>query len=204
MALDILGEWDVPRPDLLVTSVGTEIYYGPSLVRDLAWERHIRPHWRRASLAEALEGLPGLTPQPAMKQGEFKLSYDIDPARVWPLERLQTHLRARSLHARLIRSQDRFLDVLPVRASKGLAIRHLAYRLGLPLERFLVAGDSGNDVEMLLGDTLGVVVGNHKPELNVLEGSRPRLLRAGRFAGGILEGIRHYGFASPVAAEVGP
>ncbi len=204
MALDILGEWGVPRPDLLVTSVGTEIYFGPSLARDLAWERHIRPHWRRASIAEALEGLPGLTPQPAMKQGEFKLSYDIDPGRVWPLERLQSHLRARALHARLIRSQDRFLDVLPVRASKGLAIRHLAYRLGLPLERFLVAGDSGNDVEMLLGDTLGVVVGNHKPELNVLEGlDRVYFARAG-FAGGILEGIRHYGFASPLAEAVAP
>ncbi len=204
MARAILGEWDVPLPDLLVTSVGTEIHYGPALVRDLAWERHIRPHWRRASLAEALEGLPGLKPQPAVKQGQFKLSYDIDPARIWPLERLQTHLRARSLHARLIRSQDRFLDVLPVRASKGLAIRHLAYRLGLPLERFLVAGDSGNDVEMLLGDTLGVVVGNHKPELNVLEGlDRVYFAREG-FAGGIVEGIRHYRFASPVAEEVRP
>ncbi|HQQ76171.1 MAG TPA: HAD family hydrolase [Thermoanaerobaculia bacterium] len=204
MALAILGEWGVPRPDLLVTSVGTEIHYGPSRMRDLAWTRHIRPLWRRASLADALSGLPGMTPQPAMKQGEFKLSYDIDPARLWPLERLQGHLRARGLHARLIRSQDRFLDVLPVRASKGLAIRHLAYRLGLPLERFLVAGDSGNDVEMLLGDTLGVVVGNHKPELKVLEGLDRVYFARASFAGGILEGIRHYGFASPVAAEVTP
>ncbi|MGA7990103.1 MAG: HAD family hydrolase, partial [Thermoanaerobaculia bacterium] len=202
MALAILGEWGVPRPDLLVTSVGTEIYYGPSLTRDLAWARHIRPLWRRAGLAGALAGLPGLTPQPAMKQDEFKLSYDIDPARVWPLERLQGHLRARGLHARLIRSQDRFLDVLPVRASKGLAIRHLAYRLGLPLERFLVAGDSGNDVEMLLGDTLGVVVGNHKPEMKVLEGADRVYFARSPYAGGILEGIRHYEFASLVADEV--
>jgi sucrose-phosphate synthase len=204
MALAILGEWNVPRPDLLVTSVGTEIDYGPSLVRDLAWARHIRPLWRRASLAVALAGLPGLTPQPAVKQGFFKLSYDIDPARLWPLERLQSHLRTRGLHARLIRSQDRFLDVLPVRASKGLAIRHLAYRLGLPLERFLVAGDSGNDLEMLLGDTLGVVVGNHKPELKVLEGLDRIYFARTSFSSGILEGVRHYGFASPVAEEVAP
>jgi len=201
MALEILGEWGVPHPDLLVTSVGTEIHWGPSLSRDLAWARHIRPLWRRASLARALEGLPGLTPQPARKQSEFKLSYDIDPGRLWPLERLQSHLRARALHARLVRSQDRFLDVLPVRASKGLAIRHLAYRLGLPLERFLVAGDSGNDVEMLLGDTLGVVVGNHKPELNVLEGLDRVYFARAAFAAGILEGIRHYGFASRVPEE---
>jgi sucrose-phosphate synthase len=204
MALAILEEWAVPIPDVLITSVGTEIHYGPSLVRDVEWARHIRPHWRRAGLEEALRGLPGLTPQISAKQGEFKLSFDIDPARVWPLERLQSHLRTRGLHARLVRSQDRFLDVLPVRASKGLALRHLAYRLGLGLGNFLVAGDSGNDVEMLVGDTRAVVVGNHKPELDVLRGADRIFFARAPFAGGISEGIRHYAFASSAPTEAAP
>ena len=77
------------------------------------------------------------------------------------LRTLQAMLRAQRLSAKLIYSHESFLDVLPVRASKGQAVRYLAYKWGLPLGNFLVAGDSGNDEEMLLGDTLAVVVGNH-------------------------------------------
>ena len=65
---------------------------------------------------------------------------------------------------------------------------------GLPLDRILVVGDSGNDEEMLIGDTLGVVVGNHSPELDKLKG-KPRIYFArGEFSQGILEGLDHYRF----------
>lgn len=38
------------------------------------------------------------------------------------------------------------------------------------LRAFLVAGDSGNDLEMLVGDTQAVVVSNHSVELGKLRG----------------------------------
>ena len=81
-----------------------------------------------------------------------------------------------------------------MRASKGHAIRYLAYKWGLPLNNFLVSGDSGNDDEMMRGDTLGVVVGNHSPELEPLRGLEQIHFAQGSYAWGILEGIRHYGF----------
>ena len=74
-------------------------------------------------------------------------------------------------------------------------MRFLALRLGLPLQSFLVAGDSGNDLEMLVGDTMAVVVGNHKPELEELRGRDRVYFASAPFAGGILEGIEHYEFA---------
>jgi sucrose-phosphate synthase len=83
---------------------------------------------------------------------------------------LYQRLHDLKLHANLIYSHQAFLDVLPVRVSKGHAIRYLAYKWGLPLRNFLVAGDSGNDAEMLVGDTSAVVVGNHSPELERLRG----------------------------------
>jgi sucrose-phosphate synthase len=87
--------------------------------------------------------------------------------------------------------------VLPLRASKGKAIRYLADKWEIPVERILVAGDSGNDEEMLRGATLGVVVGNYSPELEALRG-RPRIYFAkAHFAAGILEGMDHYAFLSP-------
>ncbi|HCA26770.1 MAG TPA: HAD family hydrolase, partial [Betaproteobacteria bacterium] len=91
---------------------------------------------------------------------------------------------------------EAFLDVLPVRASKGHAIRYLSYKWSLSLSQFLVAGDSGNDTEMLLGDTLGVVVSNHSPELETLRGREKIYFAQRSHARGILDGIFHYGFAS--------
>jgi len=86
------------------------------------------------------------------------------------------------------------LDITPVRASPGLAIRFIAHKWNLVPRRILVAGDSGNDAAMLSGETLGVVVGNHSPELDDLAG-HPRIHFAqGHHAWGVLEGIRHYDF----------
>jgi sucrose-phosphate synthase len=195
-ARQVLRRWGVPSPDLLIASVGTEIYYGPRLLADDAWTRHIARHWRRDALVDALSGVDGLSPQPAANLTAFKVSYDVESARSEPLAHVRAVLRERGLRARLVYSHGSFLDVLPVRASKGRAVRYLSYRWGMPLDRFLVAGDSGNDECMLRGDTLGVVVGNHSPELDVLRGRRSVYFAAEPCAAGILEGIAAYGFAA--------
>ena len=87
-----------------------------------------------------------------------------------------------------------FLDLLPVRASKGAAIEYLARKWGLALDHVLVAGDSGNDRDMLEGPALGVVVGNHAEELKSLAAQDTLYFASATHAGGILEGLRHYGF----------
>ncbi len=193
-ALQVLKQWRVPVPDILITSVGSEINYGRDLSRDIGWSNHIRHLWRRDDLQRAMSDIPGLTLQQAENQREFKLSYNVDAALMPPLRELQAKLRGHGLHARLIYSHEEFLDVLPVRASKGHAVRYLAYKWGLPLRAFLVAGDSGNDEEMLLGDTLGVVVSNHSPELEPLRGLEQVYFATKPYAAGIVEGMAHYGF----------
>ena len=194
-AVKILKKWHVPMPDVLITSVGSEINYWPSLRPDQGWSNHIRHQWRREALAEALQAIPGLTLQPPENQREFKLSYLVAPEQMPPLEQLYQYLHQQNLHAKLIYSHETFLDVLPTRASKGLAVRYLAYKWGLSLQNFLIAGDSGNDEEMLVGDTLGVVVGNHSPELEPLRGLEQMYFASNTYARGILEGLEHYNFA---------
>ncbi len=201
--LKILRQWKVRRPDILISSVGSEIHYGRTLKQDLGWASHIRYRWRRAEVQQLLDHLPGLCLQPAENQREFKLSYYLESDHAPDLREIRAELSRHRLYARLIHSQRIFLDVLPVRASKGQAIRYLAYRWGLPLERILVAGDSGNDREMLVGDTLAVVVGNHSEEIADLAGHERVYMARAHHAAGILEGVRHYGFpgfASAVAA----
>jgi sucrose-phosphate synthase len=202
--LAILKQWRVPVPDVLITAVGSEIHYGRGLRGDVGWSNHIRHLWRRDAVARALEEIPGLTLQPAMNQREFKLSYNVDPQAMPPLRSLHATLRGHGLHAKLIYSHEAYLDVLPVRASKGHAVRYLAYKWGLPLRAFLVAGDSGNDEEMLLGDTLGVVVANHSPELASLRGHEQIYFAQASHATGILEGMAHYRFLAVPRARSEP
>jgi sucrose-phosphate synthase len=197
-AIAVLEEWGVPTPDVLITAVGSELHYGHGMVEDLGWQRHINYRWKPDALREAMTYLPGLKLQPKTEQRAFKLSYYVDTKRMPRLVEIRRHLRQLDLHAKLIYSHEAYLDLLPVRASKGLAIRYLAMKWGIPPEALLVAGDSGNDEEMLSGNTLGVVVGNYSPELQRLHG-RPRIYFAQEhFARGIIEGIDHYDFLGKV------
>lgn len=192
-AVKILKRYHVPLPDIWVTSVGSEIHYGTELIPDLGWAKHIRHLWRRDDLAKAMQNIRGLKLQIEANQREFKLSYLVEPDLMPPVEEISRYLQGLNLRAQLIYSHHEFLDVLPVRASKGHAIRYLAYKWGLPLKNFLVAGNSGNDREMLVGDTLAVVVGNYSPELEPLRELEQVYFAHGRYATGILEGLAHYG-----------
>lgn len=193
-ALEVIRDYELPEPDVLITSVGTEIHYGHHLVHDLAYERHINYRWDIPAFREALDGLPGLKLQPMANQSRFKISYFADPEKMPRISEIRRHLRRLDLHGKVVYSHNAFLDVIPVRASKGMAIRYLAMRWGLDPMHILVAGDSGNDEEMLGGNTLAVVVGNHSPELHRLKGKPHVYFAEGHHARGIIQGIDHYDF----------
>jgi sucrose-phosphate synthase len=193
-AVQILKKNQVPIPDVLITSVGSEINYRGSLAPDDGWAKHISHLWRRDDLIKAMESIPGIRLQTEENQREFKISYLVNPDQIPSIENINQHLQQLHLHAQVIYSHHEFLDILPIRASKGHAIRYLAYKWDLPLTKVLTAGDSGNDSEMLVGDTLAVVVGNHSSELDYLRGLEQIYFANNHYAAGILEGLEHYQF----------
>ena len=75
--------------------------------------------------------------------------------------------------------------------------------VGNPIAPLLVAGDSGNDEEMLTSPVLGVVVGNYSPELEPLRGQPSMFFAQGHCAGGILEGIGYYAFLEDIRLPEG-
>jgi len=193
-ALDILEHWKVPVPDILITSVGAEIYYRHQINIDRGWQKHVDYKWNRTAIRSALRGMPGLKLQPATEQLPFKISYFIDTDKAPSLAMMRKQLRLCDLHAKLILSHNAYLDVLPVRVSKGLALRYLTMKWAIQPEHMLVAGDSGNDEEMFKGNTLGVVVGNYSKEIERLRG-KPRIYFAdAEYANGVIEGIEYYDF----------
>lgn len=188
----------MPHPEVLITSVGTEIYYGKNFTLDKSWEKHINFRWEPDRIREVLSGIAGLYIQPEEEQSHFKISYKIDFSVAPSLQRLKKILRENKLRAKVIASHNMFLDIIPSQAGSGLSIRHMAFKWGFPLEKILIAGDSGNDEEMLAGNTLGVVVGNYSPELEKLR-KYPRVYFANaHHAAGILEGIDYYQFLGSI------
>lgn len=196
--LRLIQEQDIPRPEVLFTSTGTEIYYGKDLTLDRSWQKHINFRWEPDRIREVLDDLPGFYYQPEHEQSAFKVSYEIDPAKSPKPARIRRLLREHGLQAKVVLSHDMFLDVIPTRAGSGVAVRHFAYKWNFPLEHLLVAGDSGNDEGMLTVNALGVVVGNYAKELERLR-TYPRIYFAeAEHAAGIIEGIRYYNFLETI------
>jgi sucrose-phosphate synthase len=192
-ATGFLEKQRIPLPDVLVTSVGAEIYYGKNLHAGRGWETHISAKWDRDRIVDLLKDFKFLKYQKPEVQRRFNISYEIEPAKD-RLAMIHERLLKNQCRYNLIYSQDRYVDILPYRASKGKAIRYLSYKWEIPLKNFLVCGDSGNDEEMLRGEPRGVVVGNYSPELKKLKGIRGIYFATQNYAAGILEGIKRYQF----------
>ncbi len=196
-ALALMKKLDVRVPDVLITAAGTELHYGKRLLPDRSWERQIRYRWDRDGVDSVLSAIPGLS-RVAESETKYRLRYRLDPVRAPSLREIRRRVRQEGLRVTTILDHEVYLDVVPVRASSGLAIRFFCFKWNLEPQRLLVAGDSGNDWDMLSGDTLGVVVSNYTPELERLRG-RPRVHFAKNpHARGILEGIDWYDFLGDI------
>ncbi len=196
--LDLIADYNIPDPEILITSTGTEIYYGKNLTLDSSWRKHINHRWEPERIRELMDTLDGVFKQDEHEQSTFKISYKVDFSVAPKLSAIQKLLRKNGIRAKVILSLNMFLDIIPVRAGSGLCVRHLAFKWGFPLENILIAGDSGNDWGMLAGNTLGVVVGNYSVELEKLR-KYPRVYFADAYhAAGIIEGIEYYDFLNTI------
>jgi sucrose-phosphate synthase len=197
-ALKILKENNIMMPDIIISGVGSEITYGESLYHDKGWEKHISKNWNRDLIVSKLEPIDYLTKQPESNQTPFKISYNMVPGKDH-LPQLHHILTKNRFRYTLIYSHEKYLDILPYRASKGKAIRYLSYKWEIPLKNLLICGDSGNDEEMLKGEPAGIVVGNYSPELESLKHMKNIYFAQNKASGGIIEGINHYHFIQKAA-----
>ncbi|MCB0274000.1 MAG: glycosyltransferase, partial [Calditrichaeota bacterium] len=194
-ALKVLRKHRIPQPEVLMTSMGTEIYYSPELSRDLAWTNHIDYLWNRRAVRRLLEALPGLSLQPKIEQSAYKLSYYYDPENAPSVEEINQILLQNDQTVNVIFGFGQFLDIVPVRASKGYALRWFLEQWDIPLDHVLTAGGTGADEDLMRGNTLSVVVANrHHDELANLADIEPIYFSEKQYAAGILDGLAHYRF----------
>ena len=194
-ALALMNKHGIPRPDVLISSLGTRIHYGQQLTEDHYWADHIDHDWSILRIRKLLEGLPGIKLQHKKEQTAFKASYYYNQKKSPPIDEIIALLRQKEISASVIHSFGQFLDFVPSRASKGQALRYVAHRFEIPMEHTLVAGGSGADEDMMRGNTLAVVVGNrHNEELSQLTEQDGIYFAQQNHASGILEAIDHYDF----------
>lgn len=187
-ALSLIEEEKLPLPAVLITDVGTEIHLGPALEKDRDWEQRMLSNWQPEAIDELAASISGLKKQdlPVTNRCSF---YAEDPDTVLAFE--QQLVSAGILH-KLIYSGGRDLDILPADSGKGAALQYILDKFDAHDAKLLVAGDSGNDKEMLTLGFPSVIVGNAQPEL-LQSPESPMIFRASKVcAGGIQEAWNHF------------
>lgn len=198
-----LKDYELPKPDILICSAGSEIYYTDKFIPDKGWARYIDYQWKRSELQQVLTDFPGIRLQEPEAQWRFKLSYYLeDNFGDDNLANLYKFLDDRKLRAKVLLTENRYLDLLPFRASKGSAVRYLSYKWKIPLERFITAGNSGNDKDMLKGKVNGIVVSNYSPELEELRKHKSIYFTKNPLAKGVLEGINFHISSDPLFIDI--
>jgi sucrose-phosphate synthase len=174
------------RYDGLITALGTEILLEGREAE--GWTRRF-DSWDRRPIDELMARFAA-RPHPAEMQTPHKASYAVAPPR-W--SEAEAELRARHPEARVIVSGESDFDVIPAAAGKDGATLFVAERLGIPLDRLVVAGDSANDLAMFAASPRSIAVGNARAELLERIDPRRTYCSRGLRAAGVLEGLRHWG-----------
>lgn len=181
----------LPDPDAVIGGVGTDMRSYPSGELIPGWRERLARGWDGEAVRRVLGAETDIELQAPGDQSEFKASfflYGADDARIKALRAL---LRGAALEVNIVYSSGRDLDVLPAGCDKGAAAAYLAAHWGIPAERVVACGDSGNDASMMTAGFRGIVVGNAQPELRAVQG--PDVYHAARHcAAGVLEGLRHW------------
>lgn len=164
---DLISRTSLPDPDYIIAGVGTEMFHFGHNALIPEWGEELSVGWDFETVKNVvLESGVDIEMQPEECQNPFKCSWFFHEKESSEIELLGQTIAEAGIHAQLVYSSNRDLDILPCGANKGNAIDWLADKLGTPAENILVAGDSGNDASMFdLANASGIVVSNAEPAL---------------------------------------
>lgn len=199
---DLCASGRVPWPDYVVGDVGTTIAHvdptrGITPLPEL--EADIASLWgdRGATVRRRLAGHPGLTVQETPFR--YRVSFDMDPSLFDPSAVDVVQL----MGADALISDNRFFDVLPRGISKGPSLLRLTEHLGVERSRVLAAGDTLNDLSMLVAGIPAVAVGGSEEALLQALPDDRRIHRARAIgAAGIMEAIKVFALY-PISESIG-
>lgn len=191
-----IEETALPDPDAIIGGVGTQIYE-TAKARGVSLWPPTPIQWNPYIVESVGSNFDELTMQPTKFQSQHKISFFGDDLDSFFLDRLKLHLQYAGQDTTVIYSSNRDLDILPAGCGKAKAAAYLARRWEIDPERVVVAGNSGNDADMLSSGVRAIAVGNATPDLKTLR--LPKLYHASdTYAAGVLEGLAYWMCKSPL------
>lgn len=196
---ELQSEKQLLEPDALIASVGTEIYFNGGDTPNSGWWDKLTPGWDRDKILATTAHFADLVVQPDSEQRPYKVSFLLTEETAQEvIPQLKSSLQQQGLDTKLIYSAGIDLDILPRHGDKGLAVQYLRQEWDIAANNAVVCGDSGNDIALFSqGEERGIIVGNAKSELLQWHKDNPadyHYLAQAFCAGGILEGLNHFGF----------
>ncbi|MGB6219458.1 HAD family hydrolase [Haloferula sp.] len=190
---EVIERLDMPKPAFVISGLGAAIRYGKTGVKDEVWDKQVRIRWDREAVVKALEDAENLELQPEDRQHPLKVSY------FWkgegkPMPKpILGNLREQGVAAKVMVTADCFVDVVPVRSGKDVALRYLEHKWGIDPARIYCFGTYGNDISMVRGRNLSAIAKDGDATLRRLR-SRPRLYKCNESGlAGFFEGLDFYG-----------
>lgn len=183
------------EPDAIITGLGTEIRVAGKWLE--SWGNRFAA-WPDEEIRDIVCSM-GFKPHKKAFQTSGKASFAVPgPQQVAAiLERLHQA----GIAVQYIYSGDSDFDLLAPGAGKDAAMLHLADHFGIPADRTLAAGDSGNDLALFEAAAHAIAVGNARPEL-LDKMPRDKTYRASaHHAAGVREGLTHLGILSDVSSK---
>jgi sucrose-6F-phosphate phosphohydrolase len=171
-------------PDVLISNLGTEIYYAPNWNKDKYWEQTVKKNWNKEKIISVMDFFC-LQRQPYDKK--FVVSYYTENDSV--VEKVSKKIA--DCDAKVVHTGKRFLDIIPESAGKGNSARYVGDKMKLPI---ICCGDSENDEEMLKKSDYGILVGNAPVHLKKELSKHSNIHVAESFhAMGVIEGLKQHG-----------
>jgi sucrose-6F-phosphate phosphohydrolase len=192
--LDLVKNNVLPRPDYIISGVGTNIYDANERRVIKEFSEILEEGWDTERVQQIVNQMPfHLEKQPTHFQHDYKQSYFFVDASPKDVDYIEQVFKETDLEVNIVYSSNKFLDVLPKWANKGNALNWLLRQLDIPTQHVLVAGDSGNDNTMFsLPGVRGIVVGNAQQELYEFTKRMDVYHAEKNFSEGLIEGLKFY------------
>jgi hydroxymethylpyrimidine pyrophosphatase-like HAD family hydrolase len=190
----VTTECALPKPAGIIGGLGTEVHFEGRAKETSEYCRQFQSSWKAADLLKMLSGVAGLVSDEPSFLHPYPLAWrwrNADPAE---LRKVEQRLADAGIEGRLVYAENRHVEIIPARTSKGLALDWLCSLLALPREAVLVAGDTLHDASMMLMPRVKrIVVENSLPDLLAELVGLEKFHAPGVMAAGVLQGLRHFG-----------
>lgn len=201
--MELMQSVPLPEPDFIIGGVGTMLFSSKQPALSTDYTRSLGKAFDIEAIRSVMASVSGARIQPERYQHGLKSSWYLTDADEETLSQVENKLRDEGVQARIVYSSRRDLDILPVGADKGEAIRWLCNALGIGVDEALVAGDTGNDKAMFsLPGIRGIVVANALEELSSFaSGKHNMFIALEAEADGVISGLKHW-LSSPITQRL--